>query len=95
MDQLLSTAALVTIGLGGAIALVAWTTTWLDDACARYAARRDAAYRARQSPLSPASPPPGGWGDRDPDADLRAALAALEAEMDRLAALSRQLGGRP
>ena len=93
MDQLLSTAALVTLGLGGAIALVAWTTTWLDDACARYAARRDAAYRARLAPSPPAPPPRGGEGSED--ADLRAAIAALEAEMDRLTALARKLGGRP
>ena len=86
MDDLLTSAALVSLVIGGPIVAIIWATPWIDDLWARRAARRQAEYRARLAP----EPAP-----RDPDADLRAALAALEAEMDRLAALSRQLGGRP
>lgn len=86
MDDLLTSAALVSLVIGGPIVAIIWATPWIDDLWARHAAQRDAAYRARQAP----DPAPS-----DPDADLPATIAALEAEMARLTALARQLGGQP
>ncbi|MBK8638065.1 MAG: hypothetical protein IPN92_07145 [Chromatiaceae bacterium] len=81
MDELLNSAALAALGIGGAIALVAWTTTWLDERWARRAADRAAAAR-RAAPSAD-------------EAELAAALRDLEAELDRLAAALQRVEGRP
>ena len=86
MDDLLTSAALVSLVIGGPIVAIIWATPWIDDLWALHAAQRQEAYRAR---LAQDQAP------RDADAGLQAAIADLDAEMARLAALSRQLGGRP
>lgn len=80
MNELLTSAGLAALGIGGGIALAAWTSTWLDDRWHQRAAERAAAAR-RPSP--------------DPDEiDLAAALRDLEAELDRLAAAIQRTAGR-
>lgn len=81
MYDLLISAALIYLAIGGLIVAIVWATIWLDDRWHQRAAERAAAAR-RPAPSAD-------------ELDLAAALRDLEAELDRLAAAIQRTAGRP